>query len=163
MTDSIACSLAEQSGRLLLMNEFALVTAESCTGGGLAEIITRVPGCSAWFDRGFITYSNSSKQEILGITHDVLNMYGAVSEETARAMVDGALTNSHAQVGIAITGIAGPEGGTDEKPVGTVCLAWQQEGDSIRSVQVLFDGDRQQIRHQACLMALQGLIDMLES
>jgi len=162
MAPSISKTMTEQLGRLLLMNNLMLATAESCTGGGLAEMITRVPGSSAWFERGFVTYSNNAKQEMLGVNHDTLNKYGAVSEQTACAMVEGALAHSQAQVSVAITGIAGPDGGTEEKPVGTVCLAWQRQGQSVLSVRVLFEGDRQQVRQQACLMALQGLIDMLE-
>ncbi len=154
--------MAEHLGRLLLMHNLALVTAESCTGGGLAEIITRIPGSSQWFERGFITYSNDAKQELLGVSQDMLKEYGAVSEQVACAMAEGALENSHSQVSVSVTGIAGPDGGTDEKPVGTVCLAWQQRDQTTRVAQVLFEGDRQQIRQQACLMAMQGLIDMLE-
>ncbi len=154
--------MAEHLGRLLLMHNIALVTAESCTGGGLAEIITRIPGSSQWFERGFITYSNDAKQEMLGISQDMLKEYGAVSEQIASAMAEGALVNSHAQISVSITGIAGPEGGTEEKPVGTVCLAWQQRDETTQAARVLFEGDRQQVRQQACLMAMQGLIDMLE-
>jgi len=162
MAPSISKTMTEQLGRLLLMNNLMLATAESCTGGGLAEMITRIPGSSAWFERGFVTYSNNAKQEMLGVDHDTLNKHGAVSEQTACAMVEGALAHSHAQVSVAITGIAGPDGGTEEKPVGTVCLAWQREGQQIQSVSVLFEGDRQQVRQQACLIALQGLVDLLE-
>ncbi len=154
--------MAEHLGRLLSMHDLALVTAESCTGGGLAEIITRIPGSSQWFERGFITYSNDAKQEMLGISQDMLKEYGAVSEQIASAMAEGALVNSHAQISVSITGIAGPEGGTEEKPVGTVCLAWQQRDETTQAARVLFEGDRQQVRQQACLMAMQGLIDMLE-
>ena len=162
MTPSLSKTMTEQLGRLLLMHNLMLATAESCTGGGLTEMITQVPGSSTWFERGFVSYSNNAKQEMLGVDHDTLNKHGAVSEQTACAMAEGALTHSQAQVSVAITGIAGPDGGTEEKPVGTVCLAWQREGQSAQSVRVLFEGDRQQVRRQACLMALQGLIDLLE-
>jgi len=162
MVPSISHTMTEQLGRQLVMHKLMLTTAESCTGGGLAEMITQVPGSSTWFERGFVTYSNNAKQEMLGVEHDTLNKYGAVSEQTACAMAEGALIYSQAQVSVAITGIAGPEGGTEEKPVGTVCLAWQRQGQPVQSVRVLFEGDRQQVRRQACLMALQGLVDLLE-
>ncbi len=162
MTPSLSKTMTEQLGRLLLMHNLMLATAESCTGGGLAEMITQVPGSSTWFERGFVSYSNNAKQEMLEVDQDTLNKHGAVSDQTACAMAEGALTHSQAQVSVAITGIAGPDGGTEEKPVGTVCLAWQRDGQSAQSVRVLFEGDRQQVRQQACLMALQGLIDLLE-
>ena len=162
MVPSISHTMTEQLGRQLVMHKLMLTTAESCTGGGLAEMITQVPGSSTWFERGFVTYSNNAKQEMLGVEHDTLNKYGAVSEQTACAMAEGALIYSQAQVSVAITGIAGPEGGTEEKPVGTVCLALQRHGQPAQSVRVLFEGDRQQVRRQACLMALQGLVDLLE-
>ena len=138
-------------------------TAESCTGGALSEIITRIPGSSHWFERGFVTYSNAAKQELLRVPTETLDRCGAVSEETALAMAEGALANSHAHVSVAITGIAGPEGGTPEKPVGTVCIAWAGRNIPPRSVSTLFQGERLQVRQQACLMALQGLIDITES
>lgn len=162
MAPSISQTLTEQLGNQLMAHKLMLVTAESCTGGGLAEMITQVPGSSAWFERGYITYSNDAKREMLGIDLDTLESYGAVSEQTACAMVEGALSHSHAQVAVAITGIAGPDGGTEEKPVGTVCLAWYREGQQVQSTKIHFDGDRQQVRQQACLLALQGLIDLLE-
>ncbi len=153
---------AERLGKMLLDQNLKLVTAESCTGGGLAEIITRIPGSSNWFERGFVTYSNESKQELLGISFEILQQYGAVSEKTAVAMAEGALDNSHANISVSITGIAGPDGGSDDKPVGTVCFAWSQRSMETRSARTVFKGDRLHIRHQACLMALQGLLDHLE-
>ncbi len=162
MSDSVLHDMAERLGHLLLLNEAYLVTAESCTAGGLAEIITRIPGSSQWFERGFVTYSDIAKQELLGVSHDTLDQFGAVSEETACAMAEGALLNSHARISVAITGIAGPDGGSEEKPVGTICLAWMRQGEGPKTTRVLFKGDRLQIRGQACLLALQGLIDMLE-
>ena len=162
MAPSISQTMTEQLGKLLMMQHLMLTTAESCTGGLLAEMITQIPGSSNWFERGFITYSNNSKREMLGVSNDTLESFGAVSEQTACAMVEGALTNSRANVAVAITGIAGPDGATDNKPVGTVCLAWQREGQQIQSVTVQFKGDRQEVRQQACLMAMQGLIDLLE-
>lgn len=162
MNDSIINNLSERLGKLLLEQNLMLVTAESCTGGGLAEIITRIPGSSKWFERGFVTYSNASKQELLGVPLDVLETYGAVSEETAVAMAEGVLDNSHGDIAVAITGIAGPDGGTDDKPVGTVCLAWSRRGMNTRVTSTLFEGDRKQVREQSCMMALQGLIDLIE-
>jgi len=138
------------------------VTAESCTGGGLAEILTRIPGSSSWFERGFITYSNESKQEMLDVTSDTLQQHGAVSEETAIAMAEGAIKNSHAEYSVAITGVAGPDGGTEDKPVGTVCIAWYKRNGGGNSIRIQFKGDRLKIREQSCLLAMQGLIDMLQ-
>ena len=163
MKDTLMNELAERLGQFLLARNMFLVTVESCTGGGLAEIITRMPGSSRWFERGFVTYSNDAKQELLGVNPDLLARCGAVSEETVLAMAEGALANSHAHISVAITGIAGPEGGTPEKPVGTVCIAWAGREMAPRSVGTVFQGDRLQVRRQACLLALQGLIDITES
>lgn len=140
-----------------------LATAESCTGGWLGKKITDVDGASHWFERGFITYSNQAKQELLGVSHETLERFGAVSEQTAREMAEGALSNSPAQVSVAITGIAGPEGGNDEKPVGTVWLAWSPQGSPTRCELMQFSGDREAIRHQAVVAALQGLLDILRA
>lgn len=153
---------AEQLAELFLKSSSKLVTAESCTGGGLAEILTRIPGSSAWFERGFITYSNESKNELLSVPMETLEQYGAVSEETAIAMAEGALENSHADVSVSITGIAGPDGGTEEKPVGTVCFAWCKRGEPGKTTRIQFDGDRLKVREQACMLAMQGLIDLLQ-
>jgi nicotinamide-nucleotide amidase len=157
-----ATKQAEQLAELFLKSSTKLVTAESCTGGGLAEILTRIPGSSAWFERGFVTYSNESKQEMLAVPLDTLEQYGAVSEETAIAMAEGALKNSRADYSVAITGIAGPDGGTEDKPVGTVCLAWLKRGEGGTTTRICFDGDRLKIREQSCLLAMQGLLDMLQ-
>ena len=163
MNENLIDDMAERAGRLLLDHRMFLVTAESCTGGALAEIITRIPGSSHWFERGFVTYSNDAKQELLRVPPETLDRCGAVSEETALAMVEGALANSHAHISVAITGIAGPEGGTPEKPVGMVCIAWAGREMTPRVVHTVFQGDRLQIRQQACLLALQGLLDLLEA
>ena len=163
MTESTDSLLAELVARAMTLRGGMLVTAESCTGGGLAYLLTSIPGSSTWYERGFITYSNDSKRELLGISGELLESHGAVSEQTAAAMAAGAVENSHAAVSIAITGIAGPEGGTEEKPVGTVCLAWCIRNGETRTTSVLFHGDRRKIREQAILMALQGLLDLLES
>ena len=163
MNDTVINDFAERLGKLLLDHELFLVTAESCTGGGLAEIITRIPGSSNWFERGFVTYSNAAKQEVLGVSSGILDQFGAVSKETVIAMAEGALANSHAQISVAITGIAGPDGGSENKPVGTVYFAWLREGSEPRVTQTIFHGDRAQVRRQACLMAIQGLLDFVES
>lgn len=163
MSENLINDMAERAGRLLLDHRMFLVTAESCTGGALAEIITRIPGSSHWFERGFVTYSNDAKQELLHVHPETLARSGAVSEETALAMAEGALANSPAHISVAITGIAGPEGGSPEKPVGTVCIAWAGRDMTSRVVHTVFQGDRLQIRQQACLLALQGLLDLLET
>ncbi len=157
-----ATKQAEQLAELFLKTSSKLVTAESCTGGGLAEILTRIPGSSVWFERGFVTYSNESKQELLFVSTETLEQFGAVSEETAIAMAEGALRNSHADYSVSITGIAGPDGGTEDKPVGTVCFAWAKRNEDGSATRLCFDGDRLKIREQACLFAMQGLIDMLQ-
>lgn len=161
MSDT-ATQQAQQLAELFLKISSELVTAESCTGGGLAEILTRIPGSSAWFECGFVSYSNESKNELLSVSLDTLQQYGSVSEETAIAMAEGALENSHADYSVSITGIAGPDGGTEDKPVGTVCFAWCKRGESGSTTQICFDGDRLKVREQACMLAMQGLIDLLQ-
>ncbi len=144
----------------LVNNNWLLTTAESCTGGGVAQCLTSVSGSSLWFDRGFITYSNEAKQEMLGVSEELLEKYGAVSEQTVVAMARGALAHSRAQASLAVTGIAGPSGGTSEKPVGTVWFAWALETETKTACQV-FAGDRQAIRQQSEKFSLQGLLDFL--
>lgn len=161
--DDLMTELAQRAGRLLSDHKLLLVTAESCTGGALAEIITRIPGSSGWFERGYVAYANDAKREALGVSAATLEHYGAVSEETAQAMAEGALDRSRAQMSVAITGIAGPEGGMPDRPVGTVCIAWAGKGQATRTVRTIFHGDRLQVRRQSCLLALQGLIEMVES
>ena len=138
-----------------------LATAESCTGGWAAQALTSVAGSSEWFDRGFVTYTNRAKREMLGVKTAVLARHGAVSEQTARELAEGALAHSHAQVALAITGIAGPGGGTPEKPVGTVCFAWAGKQHETRSAQHHFTGDREAVRRQSVATALQGLLDFI--
>ena len=125
--------LAEQLGAELTGKGFKIATAESCTGGLVAQVITEIPGSSAWFDRGFVTYSNASKMQMLGVKQQTLQQFGAVSEQTVSEMVAGVLLRSEADCAIAVSGIAGPAGGTDEKPVGTVCLAWRIHNKQSRS------------------------------
>lgn len=148
--------LAVQLGHHLKINGKKLVTAESCTGGWIAQCVTEVPGSSLWFDRGFVTYSNSAKIQMLGVKAKTLEMYGAVSAETAKEMVCGALVYSEADFAIAVTGIAGPDGGTEEKPVGTVFIAWASKDGVINIKKNLFTGNRHQIRAQTVLIALEG-------
>lgn len=140
-----------------------LVTAESCTGGWVAQEVTAIAGSSAWFERGFVTYSNEAKQELLGVRAGTLERRGAVSEETAREMALGALAHSRASVALAVTGIAGPGGGSAEKPVGLVCFAWAKAGGVERSEARRFEGDREAIRRQAVVHALEGLLRVLDA
>jgi nicotinamide-nucleotide amidase len=158
MTDG----LAREAGRRLAETGGRLVTAESCTGGAIAQAVTSVPGSSAWFERGFVTYSNVAKEEMLGVRRETLERFGAVSEETAIEMARGALRRSHATVAVAVTGVAGPAGGTAAKPVGLVCFAWASAGET-RSESRRFDGDRAAVRRQAVERALQGVMDLLPS
>lgn len=153
--------LASRLGLALKRHGLTLATAESCTGGGIAETVTRVPGSSAWFDRGFVTYSYESKVDLLGVQRSSLVDFGAVSEEIARQMVDGAIARSRAQVAVAVTGIAGPDGGLPDKPVGTVWFAWKFPKKSIISEVCHFQGNRQQIRQLTVQHALTKLLHNL--
>jgi len=162
----VLLALAQDVGALLQAQRRVLVTAESCTAGGVAYAVTQVPGSSAWFDRGVVAYSNESKQRMLGVPKAYLRDFGAVSEPVARAMALGALQHSTAQVALAVTGIAGPDGGSAEKPVGTVCFAWALRRDSLtapwaRTITRHFDGDRAAVRTQAIAEALAGTIEVL--
>ncbi len=160
MSEQECRQLAEHVGQCLLQANAVMVTAESCTGGWVACVATAIPGSSRWFERGFVTYTNESKHEMLGVANTTLDQYGAVSEQTVREMARGALQHSHAQVSVAISGIAGPGGGSAEKPVGTVWLAWAR-GEQLRTHRALFSGDRDQVREQAVITALQGIIDII--
>ncbi len=148
---------AAELGAALLRQGWLLASAESCTGGWLAQTVTSVAGSSAWFDRGFVTYSHAAKLDMLGVRSVTLMTFGAVSEETAREMAQGALAHSAAQVAIAITGIAGPSGGSAEKPVGMVCFAWAASGLPCASATQYFLGDRRQIRAASVDFALRQL------
>lgn len=153
--------LAAQVGAALKLHGMLLATAESCTGGGVASGVTEIAGSSGWFDRGFVTYSNQAKVDMLGVSPDTLASFGAVSEATVREMVAGALRNSQAQVALAVSGIAGPGGGTVEKPVGTVWFAWGiKDGVSVARLYQLA-GNRAEIRKQAVSIALQGALELL--
>jgi nicotinamide-nucleotide amidase len=138
-----------------------LATAESCTGGWISEAVTLVPGSSDWFERGFVTYTYISKREMLGVSERTLEKHGAVAEEIVREMVKGALSRSHAQVAVAVSGVAGPSGGTPEKPVGTVCIAWARKGGAIRSETKRYSGDREAVRRQSVEQALRGVLALL--
>ena len=159
-------ALAQQAGRLLQEQRLMLATAESCTGGGVAYAITTVPGSSGWFERGFVTYSNESKVQMLNVAPAYLRDFGAVSEPVARAMALGAIGHSQAQIAIATTGIAGPDGGSDEKPVGTVCFGWAIRRDPtaapwVKTLTRRFDGDRAAVRTESIAEALDGLVKLL--
>ncbi|MDO9161070.1 MAG: CinA family protein [Methylococcaceae bacterium] len=157
MSDTLI-GLAEQLGHFLKTNNQKIATAESCTGGWIAQCITEVPGCSTWFDRGFVTYSNAAKMQMLGVLPETLLVHGAVSAETALEMVTGALANSEADCAIAVTGIAGPDGGSTEKPVGTVYIAWQTKNQAAKIKKMFFTGSRQQIREQTVIAAIKGVL-----
>jgi len=151
-------TLADRLGRELLNRGEWLATAESCTGGWVAQSVTAIAGSSAWFDRGFVTYSNAAKVEMLGVPETTLERHGAVSEATARAMAQGALAHSRADWTVAITGIAGPTGGTPEKPVGMVCFAWAQRDGGCEALTCHFAGTRTEVRKQASRLALSGAL-----
>ncbi|WP_414931503.1 CinA family protein [Vibrio europaeus] len=149
--------LSAQLGSLLHAQRLILTTAESCTGGGVSAAVTDIAGSSAWFDRAFITYSNEAKIEMLGVSAATLEQFGAVSEQTVVEMVEGAIQNSNANIGVSISGIAGPGGSTELKPVGTVCFAWADSSDWKKVETVRFSGDRAQVRQQAVEHALKVL------
>jgi len=152
--------LAQQVGEALKAHGMTLATAESCTGGGVAQTVTMISGSSEWFDRGFVTYSNTAKEEMLGVAPDTLEQHGAVSEQTVREMVDGALQYSRAQVALSVSGIAGPTGGTPEKPVGMVWFAWGTS-KSVQAVCHQLTGDRDAVRAKSVQIALQGVLNLL--
>jgi nicotinamide-nucleotide amidase len=159
----VLTALATQVGAALTTRGQMLAVAESCTGGWVAKVLTDIPGSSAWLERGFVTYSNAAKQDMLGVSAQTLERHGAVSGPVVAEMARGALRHSRAQVALAVSGIAGPGGGSPEKPVGTVWLAWAAgEADPITRL-MLLDGDRAAVRLQAVAAALHGLLDLLAS
>lgn len=160
MSDAVTV-LAERLGHAARRRGVMIATAESCTGGGVAEAITRISGSSRWFERGFVTYTDIAKVEMLGVLPGTLMDFGAVSELVAAQMAMGALGHSRADVAVAITGIAGPSGGSEEKPVGLVWIAWAHRGGDPQCRRFLFRGDRAAIRRQSVEVALQGLVDLL--
>ena len=155
-------TLAILVGARLNARGLRLATAESCTGGWVAGAVTAIAGSSAWFDRGFVTYSNDAKMEMLGVSAATLEAFGAVSEQTAGEMAAGALAHSHAQLALSITGVAGPGGGSAEKPVGMVCFGWAGEGGAPLVITRNFSGDRESVRRQSVICALQGVLERLE-
>lgn len=154
-------ALRAQVAAALQAKEWMLTTAESCTGGWIAKLCTDLTGSSAWFERGFVTYSNESKQEMLGVPAATLAEHGAVSEAVTAAMAQGALQRSRAQIAVSVSGIAGPGGGTTTKPVGMVCFGWAVQDGKVRTATQYFDGDREAVRYQAVQYALQGVLQML--
>ena len=157
-----ASDLTKTLADILLSRNWTLSLAESCTGGLVCATLTELAGSSEWFERGYITYSNEAKNECLGVPTQLIESHGAVSEQTAKAMAEGARINSGSDVAISITGIAGPSGGSADKPVGTVCFGWATENQSLTKT-MRFDGDRQAVRRQATEFALTELIALLRS
>jgi len=142
-------------------NNLTLVSVESCTGGWLAKQMTDLAGSSSIFDRGFVTYSNQSKQDMVGVKLETLKAYGAVSEQAVKEMAEGAIVHSQADIAVSISGVAGPGGGTEEKPVGMVCFGWMRKGKKSIAETVFFEGDRDAVREQAVDFALSGVIKQI--
>ena len=159
MQDDLLRSLADA----LNAKGWMLTTAESCTGGWIAKLCTDLAGSSAWFERGFVTYSNEAKQDMLGVREETLAQYGAVSEAVTAEMAAGALLHSRAQVAVSVSGIAGPGGGTVSKPVGTVCFGWALQGGKVRTATHRFEGDREAVRRQSVEYALNGVLHLLDT
>jgi len=155
-------SLAARCAERLRDRGLRLAVAESCTGGWLAKVLTDLPGSSDWFDRGYVTYSNAAKQAMLGVREETLIAHGAVSPETVAEMVGGVLRESGADLALAVSGIAGPGGGSESKPVGTVCFAWQRRGGDPQVSRERFDGDREAVRRQSVAYLLARLEAMLD-
>lgn len=158
VTEKDLYALAKTLGQELKASELLLSTAESCTGGWAAKVLTDIEGCSAWFERGFVTYTNASKHEMLSVSASTLEEYGAVSKDVVTEMAHGAIEHSHADLSFAITGIAGPGGGSNDKPVGTVWFAWSSRDGWLETRMEVFTGDRQAVRMQAVQTALQCLL-----
>ena len=159
--DNALFPLSTAVGHALQARGLLLATAESCTGGGVAQAVTDIPGSSAWFERGFVTYSNGAKSGMLGVPAELIAAHGAVSEEVAAAMAQGTLAHSEAQVAVSTTGIAGPTGGVPGKPVGTVCFGWAMDG-RVQTQRLVFAGDRQAVREQAVAHALRELLRFIQ-
>jgi len=153
--------LATKVGEAVEAKNFMLSTAESCTGGMIATTITEIPGSGDWFDCGFVTYSNTAKNDMLDVPDAVIAQFGAVSEEVAAAMAAGAVANSSADVAVSTTGIAGPTGAVPGKPIGTVCFGWARK-DHVHTERLVFQGDRRAVREQAVAHALRGMLRFLE-
>ena len=149
-------------GELLKLKDYTFTCAESCTGGWVGHALTSIPGSSEWFGSSFVTYSYEAKTQILGVSSQDLDSFGAVSEEIVEQMVSGALDKSGADIGVAISGIAGPDGGTDTKPVGTVCFAWKINGQEVIASAEHFSGDRNEVRYSSVERALMGTIELIK-
>ena len=162
ITDAGLLALAADVGEYLRAQRQTLVTAESCTGGWIAKMITDIPGCSDWFECGVAAYSYEAKQALLGVRPETLTQHGAVSRETVLEMVSGALIASGASLAVAVTGIAGPTGGTPDKPVGEVWIAWKRRGRYPNARVFHFDGDRESVRRQTVAAALLGLMGIAD-
>jgi len=160
-SDESLRKLAEQLGEALQSHQQQLACAESCTGGFASKVVTDIPGSSQWFDRGFVTYTNQSKTGLLGVPAELIAEHGAVSESTARAMAAGVLRHSQAHIGLAVTGIAGPGGGSLDKPVGWVWFAWATRDGRLEAEARQFSGNRDEVRRQAVAHALQGVLKRL--
>lgn len=155
-------NLSTELGALLQKKNMFFTSAESCTGGLLSQSIVSVPGSSGWFGCSFVTYSNISKHKILGVSKDSLKRFGAVSEEVVTEMVDGAVAESRADLGVAISGIAGPGGGSSDRPVGTVCIAWKlKDKQAVRST-FLFEGNRNEVRYATVVKSLEEAIELIK-
>lgn len=159
--DEELCNLVKSVAEVLSGFEMDLATAESCTGGWIAKVLTDVPGSSLYFDRGFVTYSNQSKHEMLGVSNETILLHGAVSEAVVAEMAKGALNLSKASISLAVSGIAGPTGGSENKPVGTVCFAWMIRGDTPVVETLCYPGDRDEVRRQAVIHCLEGIIKQI--
>ncbi len=161
VSDAALHRLAELVGEAARNHRQTLVTAESCTGGWIAKMLTDIPGSSTWFEAGMAAYSYEAKQALLGVRPQTLEQHGAVSRDTVIEMVSGALVHSGATLAVAVTGIAGPGGGTEDKPVGTVWIAWKRRGGYPTAVTFHFDGDRDDVRRQTVAAALHGLAELM--
>jgi len=160
MDDDVLLKLSAALGQALQQRSWTLALAESCTGGMAGQYVTAIPGSSSWFDASFVTYSNRAKVDMLAVNPHTLKQYGAVSEETALEMATGALKRSHTDIAAAITGIAGPEGGSDEKPVGTVCFAWVT-ADGLKLCKTYrFSGDRETVRKESVKTVFERLMSL---
>ena len=156
-------ALIQQLAKVLRDRQYRLATAESCTGGWIAKVCTDLPGSSDWFELGIVSYSNAAKQKLLQVGPDTLQQHGAVSEAVVREMATGVLQQSGADVALSVSGVAGPGGGTEVKPVGTVWFGWRLRGEAPLAQRRHFDGDRDQVRQQAVEFALRGLLQLLEA
>lgn len=159
ISDRVLSELSEQTGKELLRLQRQVTAAESCTGGWIAKVFTDISGSSAWFERGFVTYSNEAKQQMLGVSAASLNTFGAVSEAVVREMASGALAAAHADYAISVSGIAGPDGGTQEKPVGTVWFGFASAAGEAAAISQHFQGDREAVRRQSVAFSLNYLLN----